>query len=82
MLGHPVKVNVLDVLRNIKLVIWVTLLYLCYVKYRTETTNRWNCTNFESNLAMMVIYLPVKLEFDWTKHFRVKSPETEMLTDR
>ena len=37
MLGHPVKVNVLDVLRNVKLVIWVTLLYLCYTKYRTET---------------------------------------------
>ena len=26
---------------------------------------------------MMVIYLPVKFEFDWTNHFRVKSPETE-----
>ena len=31
---------------------------------------------------MMVIYLPVKFEFDWTKRFRVKSLETEMLTDR
>ena len=31
---------------------------------------------------MMVIYLPVKFEFDWTKCFRVKSPETEMLTNR
>ena len=31
---------------------------------------------------MMVIYLPVKFEFDWTKHFQVKSPETEMLMDR
>ena len=28
---------------------------------------------------MMVIYLPVKFEFDWTERFRVKSPETEML---
>ena len=36
-------------------------------------TNRRNYTNFESNLAMMVIYLPVKFEFDWTKCFRVKS---------
>ena len=35
-------------------------------------TNRQNYTNFESNLATMVIYLPVKSEFDWTKHFRVK----------
>ena len=31
-----------------------------------------NYTNFESNLAMMVMYLPVKFEFDWTKHFRVR----------
>ena len=31
---------------------------------------------------MMVIYLPVKFEFDWTQRFRVKSPETEMLTDK
>ena len=34
-------------------------------------TNRWNYTNFKRNLAMMVIYLPVKFEFDWTKRFRV-----------
>ena len=44
--------------------------------------NRQNYTNFERNLAIMVIYLPVKFEFDWTNHFRVKSPETEILTDR
>ena len=31
---------------------------------------------------MMVIYLPVKFEFDWIQHFRVTSPETEILTDR
>ena len=43
MLGHPVKVNVLGVLRN-----------------------------FENNLAMMVMYLPVKFEFDWTQRFRVR----------
>ena len=35
-------------------------------------TDKWNCTNFESNLAMMVIYVPVKFEFDWTKSFRVR----------
>ena len=28
-------------------------------------------------LIMMVIYLPVKFEFDWTNRFRVKSPETK-----
>ena len=30
---------------------------------------------------MMVMYLPVKFEFDWTNRFRV-SQETEMLTDK
>ena len=34
--------------------------------------NGRNYTNFERNLAMMVIYLPIKFEFDWTKHFRVR----------
>ena len=31
--------------------------------------NRRNFTNFERNLAMMVIYVAVKYEFDWTNHF-------------
>ena len=35
-------------------------------------TNGRNYTNFERNLAMMVIYVPVKYEFDWTNHFRVR----------
>ena len=30
----------------------------------------------------MEIYLSAKFEFDWTQRFQVKSPETEMLTDR
>ena len=29
-------------------------------------------TNFERNLAIMVIYVPVKFEFDWTNLFRVR----------
>ena len=37
-----------------------------------KRTNGWNYTNFKSNLAMMVIYLPVKSEFGWTKRFRVR----------
>ena len=46
-------------------------------------TNERNNTSFERNLAMMVIYLPVKFEFDWTKCFRVScGPETKMSTDR
>ena len=35
-------------------------------------TNGRNYTNFERNLAMMVIYVPVKFEFHWTNHFRVR----------
>ena len=31
---------------------------------------------------MMVIYLPVKFKFHWTNRFQVKSPETEILTDK
>ena len=33
---------------------------------------RRNYTNFERNLAMMVIYVPVKFEFDWTNRFQVR----------
>ena len=35
-------------------------------------TNKRNYTNFEKTLAMMVIYVPVKFEFDWTNRFRVR----------
>ena len=38
----------------------------------TGQTNGRNFTNFERNLAMMVIYLPAKFEFDWTNCFRVR----------
>ena len=59
-----IKVNVLDVLRNVKLV------YLGYIIYAINgQTKGRNYTNFESNLAIMVIYLPVKFEFYWTKRF-------------
>ena len=41
-------------------------------KKRTNgQTNRWNYTNFKRNLAKIVIYVPVKYEFDWTNRFRV-----------
>ena len=63
MLGHPFKVNVLDVLRNVK--------HNCIYAINGQTKGR-NYTNFESNLAMMVMYLPIKFEFDWTKRFRVR----------
>ena len=41
---------------------------------RTKITqkNRQNYTNLERNLAMMVIYVPVKFEFDWTNRFQVR----------
>ena len=39
--------------------------------------NGQNYTNFDSNLTMMAIYLPVKFEFDWTKPFRVRVRKRE-----
>ena len=50
-------------------------------------TNRRNFTNFERNLAMMVIYLPVKFEFDWSNRFKVrvrkrKCGQTDGWTDK
>ena len=45
-------------------------------------TNGQNYTNFERNLAMMVFYLPVRFEFDWTNHFRVRVWKQKMWTDR
>ena len=38
----------------------------------SQETNRRNYTKFERNLAMMVIYGPVKFEFDRTNHFQVR----------
>ena len=45
-------------------------------------TNGQNYTNFERNLAMTVFYLPVRFEFDWTNHFRVRVRKQKMWTDR
>ena len=36
---------------------------------KNRQMNKQNYTNFESNLAVMMIYVPVKFEFDWTKCF-------------
>ena len=45
-----------------------------WIDKRTKNgqTNRRNYTNFERYLAMMVIYLYVKFEYDWTNRFRVR----------
>ena len=69
MLGYPVKVNVLDVLRNVNL---QSRLHNCIYAMNGQMKG-WNYTNFESNLAVMVMCLPVKFEFDWTKHFELES---------
>ena len=45
-------------------------------------TNTRNFTNFERNLAMMVIYLPVKFESDWSNRFKVRVRKRKMWTDR
>ena len=45
-----------------------------WIDKRTKTgqMNERNYTNFERKLAMMVIYVPGKFEFDWTNHIRVR----------
>ena len=48
------------------------LKFLTDKQTKHRQTNRQNYTNFERNLAMMVIYLPVKFEVDWTHRFRVR----------
>ena len=56
-------------------------------KWTNRQTNGRNFTILERNLPMMVIYVPVKYEFDWTKHFRVrvrkqKCSQTDRQTNR
>ena len=41
-------------------------------RQNTDKRRGRNYTNFERNLAMMVIYVSVKFEFDWTDRFRVR----------
>ena len=45
----------------------------CQTEKRTQNrqTNGQNYTNFEMNLAVMVIYVPVKFEIDWTNVFEL-----------
>ena len=45
-------------------------------------TKVWNYNNFNSNLAMMVIYFPVTFYVQLDKAFLSHNPETKMLTDR
>ena len=40
---------------------------------KKRQTNGRNYTNFERNLAMIVIYVPVKYEFNWTTVFELES---------
>ena len=39
---------------------------------KTRQMNGRIYTNFERNLAMMVMYVPVKFELDWSNRFRVR----------
>ena len=39
---------------------------------KKRTNEQTELHQFERNLAMMVIYLSVKFEFDWTNRFQVR----------
>ena len=43
--------------------------------------NTRNFTNIERNLAMMLIYVHVKFEFDRTNRFRIRVQKQKMWTD-
>ena len=48
---------------------------LCFSILGKNSTRQMNgriYTNFERNLAMMVMYVPVKFELDWSNRFRVR----------
>ena len=54
---------------------------------KTRQMNGRIYTNFERNLAMMVMYVPVKFELDWSNRFRVrvrkqKCGQTDGWTDK
>ena len=66
MLGYPVKVKSV---RHAKKCKTCNLGYIIVSYAINRQTKGRNYTNFESNLAMMVMYLNVKFEFNWTKRF-------------
>ena len=43
------------------------------IRTKNGQTNGQNFTNIESNLAIMLIYVPVKFEFDWSNRFKLES---------
>ena len=49
---------------------------------KTRQMNGRIYTNFERNLAMMVMYVPVKFELDWSNRFRVRVRKQKLWTDR
>ena len=48
------------------------LKFLMDKQTKNGLTNKQNYTNFERYLAVVMIYLAVKFEFNWTNHFRVR----------
>ena len=52
------------------------------IRTKNGQTNGQNFTNIESNLAIMLIYVPVKFEFDWSNRFQVRVRKWKMWTER
>ena len=52
------------------------------IRTKNGKTNGQNFTNIERNLAIMLIYVPVKFEFDWSNRFQVRVRKWKMWTDR
>ena len=67
----PVKFEI-DWTNHFRVRVWKQKCGRTDKRIKNGRMNGWNYTNFERNLAMMVIYVPVKFEFDWTSRFRVR----------
>ena len=52
------------------------------IRTKNGQTNGQNFTNIERNLAIMLIYVPVKFEFDWSNRFQVRVRKWKMWSDR
>ena len=80
MLGYPLKVNVFELESGNENVDKQTD-GQTYGR-KNGQTNGQNFTNIERNLAIMLIYVPVKFEFDWSNRFQVRVRKWKMWTDR
>ena len=80
MLGYPLKVNVFELESGNENVDKQTD-GQTYGRKTDKRTDRISPIS-KRNLAIMLIYVPVKFEFDWSNRFQVRVRKWKMWTDR